>query len=480
MTTQMLAPPNLGFGGIVTQRMPSGNVYRAMSGYTISANDLDVPGLEAMGFTVLIAAVSAFAKTRRLAKTAWNNNPHSLGAMPSGSAPGDAPTITTSAFPASGFSSTVGVSYINIGSPANGVLPGFPSNINGIRLFGGFPIAQYNSILQVASMTQCPVGFSSTFTGMSATYNGNVLNGFSSRWESMADAAKVAIICAGGDGAVWRILVNDQYVSLTGAQLTSGGNQCFILDFTSVGGRAIRKIAIEGSLFGNFIGFAVQPTETLFPTHAEDLLRMIVLGDSYTNGYSIPNNLYGDSCFRVMGDYLGIRDVWTSGAPGTGYLRTTSSCSYTLRQRLQDATLHSPDIVAFATGQNDAGLFTPAQIQAEALLTMQAFRAAMPTTPLAVFGVFGENSGPSAAMIAAEQAIQAAFNSWGDPNGIFVPLCSGAEPILKGTGTAGAPTGTGNCDAYIVASDVHPNAAGHLYLGEWMADAFLTASAGMA
>jgi lysophospholipase L1-like esterase len=476
MATALMTLPSWSQINGQIQGMPSGAVYNCSPGGQIAANLADVKTLTAIGFVPVTNGV--FSKIRRLAKTAWNNNPHSLGVMPSGTSPGDAPTIiVAAAFPPSGFASS-GAGFSSVGLPPNLVLPGYPSMFGSARLFGGYPSGEWNAVIQVADVAQSPASAATTFTGIVATPKSIALDGFQYRVEINADAAKVAIGIAGNDGGLWRFLVNDQYVSLNGQAINASGNQSFILDFTSVGGRAIRKIAVEGERYDSFIGFAVQPTETLFPTRADDLLRMIVLGDSYTAGFSIANNTYGDSCFRVMGDYLGIRDIWTSGAPGTGYLQTTSTCTYTLRQRLSDATSHNPDIIGFCMGQNDAGVFTPAQIQAEALAAMEAFRSTLPNTPLAVFGTFGENSGPSATMVAAEQAVQAAFNQSGDSNSIFIPLCTAASPILTGTGTVGAPTGSGNCDVYIVSGDVHPNAAGHIYMGKWLASAFLTASAG--
>jgi lysophospholipase L1-like esterase len=469
MTTALMTLPSWSLVNGLTEAMPSGTVYNCRPGGQIAANLADLPALTAIGFVPVTNGI--FSRIRHLAKTAWNNNPHALPVIAS------PPTITTlGAFPPSGFASTPGASFYQIpASSPNGPIPSGPNMMGPLRLFGGYPSVSLNAAIQMPNMTQG--ASSSGNAGSNAAGQGIDASTF--RIEFMADAAKIAFGVIGQDGVPWRFLVNGQYVSLTGTHVATGGRQTIELDFTSAGGRAVRKIAIEGCQGDAFLGVAVQPTESIFPADTDDLLRMIVLGDSYTFGTGIAGQYSGDAWARVMGDYLGIRDMWCSGLGGTGYLRTTSTNTYTLRQRLTDATSHNPDIVAFAMGNNDAGVFTPAQIQTEVQLAIQAFRAACPATPLVVFGTFGENSGPSTAMIQNEQATQAAVAAVGDTNTIFVPLCTASSPVLTGTGTIGAPTGAGNCDVYINAGDVHPTAAGHAYIGQWAASAFLSASVGM-
>jgi lysophospholipase L1-like esterase len=65
-----------------------------------------------------------------------------------------------------------------------------------------------------------------------------------------------------------------------------------------------------------------------------------------------------------------------------------------------------------------------------------------------------------------------AMTSFGDPLMFFHSNATNPNgPMFTGTGFAGATTGSGNCDVYIISDGIHPNDAGHAYMASWLADA---------
>jgi hypothetical protein len=127
--------------------------------------------------------------------------------------------------------------------------------------------------------------------------------------------------------------------------------------------------------------------------------------------------------------------------------------------------------VLLIVGSGNDDSFAASTLQADALATFQAYRAALPTVLVIVLGVDAGSTGPSAGRLATEAAVKAAFTAWADPNSYFIPVSNDpAGSWFSGTGYVGATTGTGNRDRY-GQDGAHPNDAGHLFRGRRIADA---------
>jgi lysophospholipase L1-like esterase len=244
------------------------------------------------------------------------------------------------------------------------------------------------------------------------------------------------------------------------------------LDFTDVGGRALRRIVIEGQQGLGFDQVFVGATESLSQTDGTDLLRGLWLTDSY--GSTVGGGLANDSFANVMGAALGIRDRRVSALGSTGWLSSVGGTRYTIGQRIAvDAVPQAPDVGFICAGINDP---SATGIQAEVTARVREWRAALPSVPLFVFGAWPATTGPSATIMAVENAVSAGVTAAADPVTFFIPIAT--DPIgswFSGTGREGATTGSGNTDVYFPNSDPsHPNTAGHRYVGLRAADAVMS------
>jgi lysophospholipase L1-like esterase len=395
----------------------------------------------------LIPRETLGARLRRLAGAARFNNPYVNGVM---AAP---PTVTaTTALPAG---QTV-MKRLNDGAASP------------MRTFGGIPTPYFTFARQFPVVT---------LNGSGAGGNiGGGKEGNTAQMEVMADAAKVTFSVFGST-VPHRFLVQSdatggrlQYVDTTGtAPLATSGANYITLDF---GWRALRRVVIESQQGLGFDQVAVGATESLFQTDGTDLLRGVWLTDSY--GATVIGGRANDNFANVMGAALGIRDRRVSALASTGWLNNVGGTRYTIGQRIAvDAVPQAPDVGFIFAGINDG---SATGIQAEVTTRVREWRAALPSVPLFVFGAWPATTGPSATVIAVENAITAAVAAVADPLTIFIPIST--DPTgswFFGTGRVGASTGAGNTDLYFPNADPnHPNTAGHLYAGLRGADAVMS------
>jgi lysophospholipase L1-like esterase len=281
--------------------------------------------------------------------------------------------------------------------------------------------------------------------------------------ETVVDAAKVQFqVFAFGGQSQYRVIVNGQYVTFTAKVIAATGPNYITVDFTSVGGRASRNVTLEfvNCDFGEFT--RVRPVEGISRPPGKPV-RMYVQGDSITayGGTSVPN--IGNNLVNRLGAYLGIRDTWVGGVPGTGYINNAANTQTTAIQRVPDIISARPDIIVSLNGHNDAAFMTSADLQKGVTQWLTALRSnpATASAPIVMCGLWCNV--PNGASAAAEGAITAAVTAFNDPDGAW----------MTGTGSTAAPTGTGNCDVYVSADGVHPNDAGHTYLAGRLADAMM-------
>lgn len=322
------------------------------------------------------------------------------------------------------------------------------------RVLGGEPIATSSGIRVKSSQISVSTGGNLTW-GQQAT---------SSRIEFMADA-QIITLFLGYTTSLYRVLVDDQYMDTTGFQtLTTTGNgaEYITLDF---GSRAVRKIAVELQAACGFVSAHVGPTESIYQTGG-DILTLAAITDSY--GLSSPTAI-GDAFVQQMADRLGFRNTVVSASGGTGWA-TDETTFYNFKTRIANGDLllgGQAHACLFMGSYNDRDA-TPSVITANVLAGLVSARAQCPNVPFFVLGAFPGASGPSAGILAAEAATQAGVSAFADNMTVFIPLSAAAiGPLISGTGTVSAPTGTGNSDLYTVADLVHPNTAGHAFAGGW-------------
>lgn len=190
--------------------------------------------------------------------------------------------------------------------------------------------------------------------------------------------------------------------------------------------------------------------------------RAMVLGDSYDASTGVTN--LRDGWVYKMGEALGIPNVIASGVGGQGYLATSNNGALTAIQRISDVSrLGTMDLVVIAYGINDYQANTAA-LQDAASAYISAVMAAQPTAFIVVFGPWTAPGKISSAAI--ENAIQAGYSAVADPRRMaFVSTVAAGWQDTSG----------GNSTLYISGDNVHPNSAGHAYLGARAAGAIRTA-----
>ncbi len=282
--------------------------------------------------------------------------------------------------------------------------------------------------------------------------------------EIMYDGANIDFATYGQGGAI-QVLVDG--VPAGPFLSVPGDGNFYSVNVSFNGVRAIRRLTFRSGT--ECIGFNTGPTDTIWRSPRQLGPRMIVMGDSYTEGAGA--NL-AEGFPAVMGRVLGLEDIWTSGSGGTGYLANGSPGApgrYTFRQRVgTDIIAYNPQIVLICGGINDTvnNASDAAALQTEATLLYRQILNNLQNCRLYVCGPWRPPAASNGNTSAVNAALQAAVASV--PGVKFIDV----SHYFTGTGYAGAPAGDGNSDYYIGYDRVHPSAAGHLYIGTRLAGDF--------
>ena len=291
--------------------------------------------------------------------------------------------------------------------------------------------------------------------------------------EFWTDAPKIqlAVAGSGNDSRGFQIEINGQPVAATSTAWGFTSGYFVTLDFAGV--RAPRKIRWESaSASGAFAGVYVTQVDSVWP--AEQGIRCAAVGDSVMaqTGASLPNGGFAS----VMGKLLGWSDVWNIGIGSTGFTASAATGGvFGSASRVADAVAAAPDVLFMPASQNDSGA-TASAITTAALAAFRAYRAALPGVPIISGGLNPSATGPSAAVLANEDAVKAAFDQFADPLSFWVPVSRAsdtgvAQPWIYGTGFQGTTNNTGNSDVLIGPDGAHPTQPGHTYLGRRWAQA---------
>lgn len=267
-------------------------------------------------------------------------------------------------------------------------------------------------------------------------------------WRVDADVnAAVVTIRVPPTTAGYRFIVDGRYVSLTPTTTIANSGttlEYFKLDFTSVGGKAKRRITLEGDRTCGIAQFWVAAGDTIaYPSDVPK--KLAFAGDSFTAG-SLATQL-ADNYAWVTADALGFKHSLNCGSGGTGYV-TTAAASVKLFDHITDITTKGPhDIIVFAMGLNDIGV-AAGSVTGEVSQCLSYARAKHPTAQIFVVGPWdaAAPSAPAAAYTTCKNAIIA-----GIPPGLGITFLD--------------PQGV----SYAKGDAVHPTTAGHKTLGDWLA-----------
>jgi lysophospholipase L1-like esterase len=182
--------------------------------------------------------------------------------------------------------------------------------------------------------------------------------------------------------------------------------------------------------------------------------RMVVLGDSFTAGSTYGGSANsGEDWPSMVGQMLGIDDIWNIGQGSSGFVVTVGGTRYTWLQRLTDATTPNPDILVIAGCHND-NAETVATEQAAILAYLQAFRAACPNALIICFGVWrslaNSSAGGQTAIAAMESAMSGAVTAFADANTIFVPVNSDPAGKWRSGTVSSVVTGITNAASAVI------------------------------
>ncbi len=302
----------------------------------------------------------------------------------------------------------------------------------------------------------CTAGAGSGNLGGTANANGYAI-------DFMADADKVEILLLVGTSPKGVMIeVDGQMIQSTPLAWVGASTMYILLTFAS---RAVRHIRVEMDSYGGFRGVNVPPTGSIWPVAFPGRIKASVVGDSLgaQTGYSRPNGGFAYS----LGKLLGWADVRSASWGGSGYVATGAAAStFGSAVRVADVVAANPDLIVIPGSGNDNGL---SGVPAAALAAWVAYRAALPTVPIIVGGLFPGVGGPSAATLATENALKATFDTWADPHSYWVPISTDPGGAwFAGTGRVSATNGSGNTDLYVGSDGIHPSQAGHdFYARQW-------------
>lgn len=187
-----------------------------------------------------------------------------------------------------------------------------------------------------------------------------------------------------GQGRIFSITVNGVDNFLTNSVPSDGNLYWFTVSFATA---ALRTITINNAY--SFYGVYTPVTNGVFNGKSEQMHRMVVLGDSYTEQDYCP----GSMCAGIvsqMQELLPQFDVWALGEGGTGFVNPGISGGTNFIGRIADVVAANPEYVLIYGGINDAGYATTTSltnlIYVNATNLLFSLQARLPAASLAVVG----------------------------------------------------------------------------------------------
>lgn len=267
-------------------------------------------------------------------------------------------------------------------------------------------------------------------------------------------AASVGIEIDQLDGLGFRFVSFTNTVAATNATGTSH----IFLTFAT---RAIRRIRLHYTFGGMaFFTVRVKPTETVWKPESINPMKLQIFGDSHAIGTG--STFAGITWPKVVCGMLGIDNYCVSAIGGTGYQYNAAGGKWRYDAHIGDIDLYQPDVLWFLSSSNDR-IDDDGGIESIMLSTLAAARVKAPLALIIVSGMVGSSTG----LPGSETRAKAAFDTWADPNSVWIPVHTDVGGRwLSGSGTIQAPSGDGNTDFYVGTADsTHMVYQGHAYFG---------------
>lgn len=273
------------------------------------------------------------------------------------------------------------------------------------------------------------------------------------------------------DGQGWRRVVDlsllspgNSIVNAAFRTPTAGGvGNSVWFDFTYIGGRRKRTVELPMASDILFTELYTKATSTLYDLPAA-APRIWYFTDSM--GATSPDVTMSECYVPALQDFMGVRDIILLGAGGTGFVNLGPGNAYPahitkLVEMLKIPQYANPDLVVLQASANDNNLGGIYQAVTDYLTY---YATVLPTTPLIITGPTARNSAIEQANSAAtETLVMNAVAAHPFKNVRFVPMMTGIQPLVRGSGTIDGPTGNGNADLMFRNTDsIHWGGAGHL------------------
>ena len=203
----------------------------------------------------------------------------------------------------------------------------------------------------------------------------------------------------------------------------------------------------------HYRGLRIEPNSTIESVPTPKGPRAIFLGDSYTEGAG--GSMQGG--YVVFAGIAAGLDAWASGVGGTGIVSDGGGVNGKTKFRDRastDVIPFNPDVVVIAGGLNDGDLAyerrTLSEYRAEYDRLIEAIKSGLPAAKIVVLGPFCPQtpSSYSSGLTTLRDVNQAAARAEGLP---FIDVFYFTDA---------------NKSKYISDDNVHPNNAGHEYLGK--------------
>lgn len=249
----------------------------------------------------------------------------------------------------------------------------------------------------------------------------------------------------------FNVFVDNAPISGSAFTTTSDGQPDLLtLDFSALANpTATKRLKVFGiNMLEN--GFYIGPTYSAWPPTNNNKIAAI-LGDSYTQGTGATS--VGETWARFGLSALGY-DIFPEGIGGAGYLTTGTTAPDTRMTARLGAMPVGPDLIVLALGYNDSA-GSQSTIATNHVATVAAARAAWPNARIVTLGPWTP-LGATANLTTTKNTLATSSSSVGVD---FIDI----ENIINST----------NAVAFGNGDNVHPNAAGHQYLGNQIAQRML-------
>ncbi|MFE1767307.1 SGNH/GDSL hydrolase family protein [Streptomyces angustmyceticus] len=263
-------------------------------------------------------------------------------------------------------------------------------------------------------------------------------------------------------GGVYRLNVDGRKVAdlmTTVGGTTPGSTHLMTIDLGSAAPRTIRLDFYTVPFGGVFL----PPSATMWRVPPRGG-RMMVLGDSISDGSAQNTGGGAGTWFHRAARLLGCTDAWDEGRGGTGYISAGTSPVYaTFGDRVAaDVVAWAPTRLVIWGGYND-NTGSQSAIGSAAASLFSAVKTGLPACQVLVIGCWAPTASPAGSITNTDATIRTAATAAGFP---FVSPLTGGVYDAAGAllATHGAFITSGNAAGYVGADNVHPTDAGHVYL----------------